>query len=1271
MIPELIDLYADPALDLPPLEVTFRDYALAARQIEGSELYARAKAYWMARIPVLPPAPDLPLRQPPAMLDRPVNVRRAHRITTERWERIKARGAAAGITPSMIVLSVYAQVLGRWSRSSSFLANVTVSNRLPLHPAIDGVVGDFTTIELLEVDLREQRGLDQLAGALQQRLWQDLEHRYFGGVDVLRELARIRGGGVLAAPFVFTSTLGFNMDAVSNVTYMVTQTAQVLIDHQAVETGEGVMVSWDCVEAAFPERMLDEMFDAYSGYLEGLADEEGLWDGTTRYDWLAGAAPAVGARAHLTPTPLRDEVLHGGFLTQAAGEPDRVALVWPGGSMTYGELAQKASQLAGRLRALEVKPNTLVGVGVADRRQQAVAVIGVLMAGGAYLPIDPGLADERRRELVEQAQLGIVVTAQEASSSWPDHVSQVPVLHDADELGDGELPVQALPAPGDLAYVLYSSDSTDTPRGVPITHRAACNTILDVNDRFDVGPADRVLALASLSCDLSVYDLFGILAAGGALVFPQTQDPQDARQWLELCEADQVTIWNSPPALIARALEQGESSASQSSSLRLVLLSREQVPLALPNRIRMFAKQAQVVSLAGATEAAIWSSYQPVDDIDPAWPGIPYGQPLRNQFYEVLNDRLELCPPGVPGDLYIGGSGLADGYWRDEAHAIGAFTNDPDTGERLYRTGEVGRYLPDGNIEFLGAEDSQVTIGGHRFALGEIEAQLSAHPQVRMAAVAAARDAEDRQRLVAYVVPEADMDSARRARETAAASQSVEPGVSMGEAHATSYDADGVLVTDPLERLEFKLRRHGLRRLEGPAPAIDLPPAGSSEERKLLNDARRSRRAFRAQPVPVESLSSLLEALRSSVNESGLPKHRYGSAGALYPVQAYIGVGQDRVRGVPGGTYYYDPEAHALRCILPGVSLGTGVHADANAHFVAQSAFTIVLVGEMDAIEPLYGAHAERFSLIEAGLITQTLEVEASRCGIGLCQVSMADAPALRELLALRENHRVLHGLVGGGLDSGDRCNGNLPAADHAGLWAELGEWLAKKLALDMVPDAFVATAELPLTPDGRLDRNRLSEMAASDSGTATSKRLSERGLVSDESAVAALGSRLAATRAKDHGEAVLEIVRAALATVLGEDVAGAIEPTRPFAEVGLDSLQAVRLRNELEAATGLRLPATVVFDHPTPMLVAERVLELTAASGGEDAVPDAGELAQIEQRLRLLATHEPERENIVARLRALVNAISVEAQDEADTDLAEASAENLIELIDRELDES
>src|SRR5437773_7805010 len=214
-----------------------------------------------------------------------------------------------------------------------------------------------------------------------------------------------------------------------------------------------------------------------------------------------------------------------------------------------------------------------------------------------------------------------------------------------------------------------------------------------------------------------------------------------------------VTVWNSVPALMAMLVEYVAGRPDVvPDTLRLVLLSGDWIPVRLPEQVRALVPNAEVISLGGATEASIWSILYPIDSVDPAWTSMPYGKPMANQHVYVLSDGLERRPLWVPGELYIGGVGLARGYWRDEEKTRARFLTHPKTGERLYRTGDWGRYLPDGNIEFLGREDLQVKVRGYRIELGEIEATLRQHPAVRAAAVAALGEERGEKRLVAYLV---------------------------------------------------------------------------------------------------------------------------------------------------------------------------------------------------------------------------------------------------------------------------------------------------------------------------------------------------------------------------------------------------------------------------------------------------------------------------------------------------------------------------------------
>jgi amino acid adenylation domain-containing protein len=449
---------------------------------------------------------------------------------------------------------------------------------------------------------------------------------------------------------------------------------------------------------------------------------------------------------------------------QVALRPGQPALVWRGGRMTYAELARRARDVARRLEARGVRPNSLVAIVMDKGWEQVVAALGVLIAGAAYLPIDARWPAERRRQLLGHGEVRVALTqswmdaqaSADGAQDWPADVERIAVdalAAPAPEV-DEETAWEARQRLGDLAYVIYTSGSTGQPKGVMIEHEGAANTILDVNRRFGVGPGDRVLALSSLSFDLSVYDLFGTLAAGGTIVLPDPDGLRDPAHWLELLRDHGVTIWNSVPALMEMLVEHlAGAGTGLPPSVRLALLSGDWIPVELPGRIgREGGGRVQVVSLGGATEVSIWSILHPVAEVDASWTSIPYGRPMTNQRVYVLGERHEDCPEWVPGELYIGGIGLARGYWRDEEKTRRSFVSHPVTGERLYRTGDLGRFRPEGSIEFLGREDFQVKVNGHRIELGEVEAALLRTQGVREAVVVAAGEPRGHRRLVGYVV---------------------------------------------------------------------------------------------------------------------------------------------------------------------------------------------------------------------------------------------------------------------------------------------------------------------------------------------------------------------------------------------------------------------------------------------------------------------------------------------------------------------------------------
>ncbi|MFL5884106.1 MAG: amino acid adenylation domain-containing protein, partial [Thermoleophilaceae bacterium] len=629
--------------------------------------------------------------------------------------------------------------------------NLTSYSRLPVHEDVGRVIGDFTSLTLLEVDGQGERFADR-ARRLQAQLWRDLEHRRVNGVEVLRELARRRGRRAAAMPVVFTSTLGlehegsgFPLEELGELVYAVSQTPQVWLDHQVVPRGDGVELSWDAVEELFPDGFLDAMFESYRALVERLADDPGVLDESDPVELPAEQQRAVAA-ANDTAVELGTARLEDGFLARAAADPDAIAVFDGETTLTYAELERLSGAVAERVAAR----GELVAVSMRKGWEQVAAVLGVLRAGAAYVPIDPDQPPDRVARLLERVEARVVLTQPELVEqiAWPAGVDPIAI----DEHGSGQAPDPG-GGPDDLAYVIFTSGSTGEPKGVMIDHGAALNTVLDINRRFEVNARDRVLALSALSFDLSVWDVFGTLAAGATIVVPDPDGTRDPAHWVALAQQERVTVWNSVPALMRLALEHAAAQRTRlPDSLRLVMLSGDWIPLDLPGQLAEYSN-ARLISLGGATEASIWSIHHPVGGSLDGWDSIPYGDPLANQRWHVLDRRGRECPDWVTGELHIAGDGLALGYWRDPDRTDTAFITRE--GERLYRTGDLGRRRPGATIEFLGRSDDQVKVNGFRIELGEIEAALTGHPKIVQAVCAAPGPREER-RLAAYYMTNAE-----------------------------------------------------------------------------------------------------------------------------------------------------------------------------------------------------------------------------------------------------------------------------------------------------------------------------------------------------------------------------------------------------------------------------------------------------------------------------------------------------------------------------------
>jgi amino acid adenylation domain-containing protein len=432
--------------------------------------------------------------------------------------------------------------------------------------------------------------------------------------------------------------------------------------------------------------------------------------------------------------------------------PSAPAVVAGGKTFTYLQLLDHVNRLANYLQRRGVRPGDLVGVCLKRTADMVAAMLAVSRTGAAYVPLDPGYPRDRLAFMLNDTQAKLVLSQRALLDRIP--AGSVVNL----DLLDAELATCPTTQPehrgtsDDVAYVIYTSGSTGKPKGVVVRHRAAVNTVDWVNQTFQVGPQDKLLFVTSLAFDLSVYDVFGVLGAGGCLRIADEHEMLDPAALVDILRKEGITMWDSAPAGLQR-LAPFFSHGQSSPHLRLVLLSGDWIPVTLPDVTKKAFPKANVIALGGATEASIWSNWYRVEKVDPSWSSIPYGKPIRNARYHVLDPNREPVPVGTAGELYIGGLCLADGYLNRPELTAERFVPDPfRPGERLYRTGDLARYFEDGNLEFLGRVDHQVKVRGYRVELGEIEAALARLPAVREAVVKPFHDEGDGISLAAYVV---------------------------------------------------------------------------------------------------------------------------------------------------------------------------------------------------------------------------------------------------------------------------------------------------------------------------------------------------------------------------------------------------------------------------------------------------------------------------------------------------------------------------------------
>ena len=744
---------------LPELPIQYADFAVWQRDRLSGETLEREIAWWAKTLAGAPTLIQLPTDRPRPAVQRFRGGQVQDFLPDDLAAGVAAVGRRHGATLFMSLLAAFQAFLARISGDPDVLVGTPIAGRN--WAETEGLVGLFINTLVVRGDVLGNPDYGELIARSRQAALGVFAHQevpFEKLVENLQPQRSLAHSPIFQVMFALQNfpPRRFDLPGLEITVYQTDGgTSKFDLNLLFTELDGRLLGTLEYDSDLFDHSTAQRLLGCFETLLRGLV--------TNPDRWLLDI-PLIGeAERHQmllewndteAPFPL-GVCLHELFEAQAAARPEAVAAVFENRRMTYGELDRRANRLAHRLHSSGVGPGRLVAVHLERSPEMLLAVLGIHKAGGTYVPVDVSWPADRVRYILESERIVHVVTEPARLEALP------PVDHVLCLDGELETDLEAIPpvpeiGPEDPAYIIFTSGSTGRPKGVVVRHRPAVNLVHWVNTRFCVGPSDTLLFVTSLSFDLSVYDIFGILAAGGTVRIATPTELRDPEALVKILMEEPITFWDSAPAALQQLVPWLPADPQPSAALRLAFNSGDWIPVTLPDRLRHTFPNAEFVSLGGATEATIWSNFFPVGEVAPHWVSIPYGRPIENARYHVLDAGLNPCPVGLPGDLYIAGGCLSDGYASAPDLTAQKYIPNPFGEGRLYRTGDRARYLPDGNLEFLGRVDTQVKVRGFRIELGEIESVLMAHPEVREAVVLARENTPGDQRLVAYFIPDGE-----------------------------------------------------------------------------------------------------------------------------------------------------------------------------------------------------------------------------------------------------------------------------------------------------------------------------------------------------------------------------------------------------------------------------------------------------------------------------------------------------------------------------------
>ena len=759
---------------LAPLPIQYADFAIWQRHWLQGDVLQNQLSYWQQQLADAPALLSLPTDRPRPSVQTFAGAYQKFSLSVELTGRLTKLSQQQGVTLFMTLLAAFDTLLYRYTGQSDILVGSPIANRN--RSEIEGLIGFFVNTLVMRTNLAGNPSFSELLSrvrfmAMDAYAHQDLPFEML--VEALqpqRDLSHTPLFQVMFAlqnaPISEVELAGLTISSLPAES----ATAKFDLSLSMQNTAGGLVGVWEYSTDLFDPSTIERMTGHFQTLLEGIvANPMQRISQLPLLTQIAQHQLLVEWNDTQADYPL-DKCIHHLFEEQVQRTPDAVAVVFENQQLTYYQLNCRANQLAHYLQSLGVGADMLAGLCVERSLEMVVGLLGILKAGGAYVPLDPDYPQDRLSFMLEDAHVQVLLTQQHLIERLPEHQANLVCL-DNDWLliceSSQDNPINGVRATN-LAYVIYTSGSTGQPKGVMLSHRNLCNHMFWMQTTFPLAEKDKVLQKTPFSFDASVWEFYAPLLVGGQLLLAQPGGHADSAYLLELIAQQKVSTVQFVPSLLQILLEQGGIETCH--SLKQIFCGGEALPVALQESL-LSNLTVNLHNLYGPTEACIdatfWTCKQGIKR-----QVVPIGRPIANTQIYILDEYLQPVPVGVPGELHIGGAGIARGYLNRPELTKEKFIPNPfqksrgalvqggrgetegqsSNSERLYKTGDLARYLPDGTIEYLGRIDNQVKVRGFRIELGEIEAVLSQHGDVQASCVIAREDTPGDKRLVAYVV---------------------------------------------------------------------------------------------------------------------------------------------------------------------------------------------------------------------------------------------------------------------------------------------------------------------------------------------------------------------------------------------------------------------------------------------------------------------------------------------------------------------------------------